>query len=106
MPSIGPLEILVVAVVALIVFGPERLPDIARTVGRTASNLRRMASEVREEFEFGLDDDDDLEPPASSRPRRRGAEAGGRDGAAPDPEEGAPGADDRRPDEAPRIEPG
>jgi sec-independent protein translocase protein TatB len=104
MPSIGPLEILVVAVVALIVFGPERLPDIARTVGRTASNLRRMASEVREEFEFGLDDDD-LEPPASSPPRRRGAEAG-RDGAAPDPEEGAPGADDRRPDEAPRIEPG
>lgn len=62
MPSIGPLEILLVAVIALIVFGPERLPEIARTIGKTASQLRRMASEVKEEFEMGLDldaDDDD-----------------------------------------------
>jgi Tat protein translocase TatB subunit len=61
MPSIGPLEILVVAVIALIVFGPEKLPDIARTIGRTAAELRRVASDVRDEFELGLDDDEDDE---------------------------------------------
>jgi Tat protein translocase TatB subunit len=72
MPSIGPLEILVVAVVALIVFGPERLPEIAKTIGRTASNLRRMAGEVREEFELGLDDDEVFpEPPGPRRARPR-----------------------------------
>ncbi|MDQ3982089.1 MAG: twin-arginine translocase TatA/TatE family subunit, partial [Actinomycetota bacterium] len=34
MPQIGPLEILTVAVVALVVFGPQRLPEIARNIGK------------------------------------------------------------------------
>lgn len=54
MPQIGPLEIFVVAAIALIVFGPQKLPEIARTVGRTVSNLRKMATEVRQEFESEL----------------------------------------------------
>ena len=54
MPQIGPLEIFVVAAIALIVFGPQKLPEIARNVGRTVSNLRRMATEVRQEFETEL----------------------------------------------------
>ena len=68
MPSLGPLEVLVVAVLALIVFGPERLPDIARTIGRTLNELRRMAAEVKDEFSAGLDlndvEDEPEEPPA------------------------------------------
>jgi len=55
MPSIGPLEIMVVAVIALIVFGPQRLPEIARTVGRALNELKRQASDIRSEFESGLD---------------------------------------------------
>lgn len=55
MPQIGPLEILVVGVLALIVFGPEKLPGIARSIGRTMNDLRRMATEVKSEFEVGLD---------------------------------------------------
>jgi Tat protein translocase TatB subunit len=58
MPSIGPMEILVVGVIALIVFGPQKLPEIARSIGRTASELRRMASEVRDEFEAGVNLED------------------------------------------------
>lgn len=68
MPSLGPLEILVVGVLALIVFGPERLPDIARTIGRTLSELRRMASEVRTEFETGLDLDEVEDEPEEEAP--------------------------------------
>jgi len=68
MPQIGPLEILVIAAIALIVFGPEKLPEIARTIGRTANQLRRMASDVKDEFQFGLDDVDD-EPAAPIRHR-------------------------------------
>jgi sec-independent protein translocase protein TatB len=59
MPQIGPLEILVVAVVALIVFGPEKLPEIARSLGKAASELRRVVGEARTEFESGLHDDAD-----------------------------------------------
>ena len=56
MPQIGPLELLTLAAVALIVFGPQRLPDIARTIGRTLSELRRQANEIRGEFSASLDE--------------------------------------------------
>ena len=64
MPEIGPMELLVVAMVALIVFGPEKLPDMARKAGSFIADLRRMATDVRSEFddvrgELDMDDDDD-----------------------------------------------
>ncbi|MDQ4064535.1 MAG: twin-arginine translocase TatA/TatE family subunit [Actinomycetota bacterium] len=56
MPQIGPLELLTLAAVALIVFGPHRLPEIARTIGRTLSELRRQANEIRGEFATSFDE--------------------------------------------------
>ncbi len=58
MPQIGPLEVLLVGVIALIVFGPQRLPEIARSVGKAVAEFRRQASDLREEFSAGLDADD------------------------------------------------
>lgn len=49
------MEILVILMVALVVFGPEKLPQIARQIGRAAHQLRQMASEVKDEFQEGLD---------------------------------------------------
>lgn len=55
-------------VIALIVFGPQKLPEMARTVGRALNELKRMASEVRSEFEMGLDEvEDEPEEPAPSK---------------------------------------
>lgn len=68
MPQVGPLEILVVAVIALIVFGPQRLPEIARTVGKTLAQLRRMAADVRSEFESGMDMDTVADEPEDIPP--------------------------------------
>ena len=68
MPSIGPMEIMVCAVVALIVFGPHRLPEIARTVGRALNELKRQASDIRGEFEAGLDLTD--EPATPNEPAK------------------------------------
>ncbi|MET0512063.1 MAG: twin-arginine translocase TatA/TatE family subunit [Thermoleophilaceae bacterium] len=34
MPSIGPLEIAVILVVALVVFGPKRLPELGKSMGK------------------------------------------------------------------------
>ena len=68
MPQIGPLEIATVFVVALIAFGPRRLPELARTIGKAMGELRRMAGEVREEFESGLDEPDEIEEPEPARP--------------------------------------
>ena len=57
MPQIGPLELIAVAAIALIVFGPQKLPEIARTLGRALNEMKRMAAEVKDEFESGLDVD-------------------------------------------------
>ena len=43
MPSIGPLEIIVLLVIALIVFGPKRLPDLGRSLG---SGMREFRESV------------------------------------------------------------
>ena len=34
MPNIGPMEILVVLIIALIVFGPKRIPELGRSLGK------------------------------------------------------------------------
>jgi Tat protein translocase TatB subunit len=69
MPSIGPAEILMVAAIGLIVFGPQRLPEIARTVGKALAEFKRQASDIRQEFETGLNDPEDEKPaPADQKP--------------------------------------
>ncbi len=59
MPQIGPLEILIVAVLALIVFGPDKLPEMARSVGKGVTQLKRMATDVKSEFDLSLHDQDE-----------------------------------------------
>jgi TatA/E family protein of Tat protein translocase len=48
--NLGPLEILVILVVALIVFGPKRLPEVGRQVGAAMRELRRMQDTVKSEI--------------------------------------------------------
>ena len=57
MLNVGPLELLVVLAVALIVVGPERLPDLARSVGRVLRQFREVQDEVRNMVSSGVDDD-------------------------------------------------
>jgi Tat protein translocase TatB subunit len=58
MLNVGPLELLVVLAVALIVVGPERLPELARSVGRVIRQLRDVQDEVRDAVSSsGVDDD-------------------------------------------------
>src|SRR5947208_11774506 len=48
--NIGPMELLVLAVVGLIVLGPDRLPGLARDAGRLLRNLRDMATGARKQL--------------------------------------------------------
>ncbi len=45
--GIGTTEILVILVVALIVLGPENLPKIARTIGKTVGEFRRVSTDLQ-----------------------------------------------------------
>ena len=45
--SVSPAEILTIAVIALLVFGPRRLPEIARKAGKILRDLREATGELR-----------------------------------------------------------
>jgi len=47
--NIGPLEIIVVLIIALIVFGPKRLPELGRSLGRGIREFRGSVSGDRDE---------------------------------------------------------
>jgi sec-independent protein translocase protein TatA len=55
--GIGPLELVIVLVIALVVFGPKRLPDLGRSLG---TGMR----EFKESITGSSKDDDDDEPSA------------------------------------------
>lgn len=50
-PGIGGAEYLVIAIVALLVVGPERLPLLLRKLGKLVAKARGMANEFRNSFE-------------------------------------------------------
>ena len=80
MLNIGPMELMVILLVALIVVGPQRLPEVGRSVAKALRELRRQTDEVRSTFEatINAEDDDEDEPAQPALP-----------------EEGEPGAGDQ-----------
>jgi TatA/E family protein of Tat protein translocase len=61
LPQIGPLEILVIFIVALVVFGPNKLPQIGRQVGRGVREFRKFQAGLRDDIEGAFHDEDDDE---------------------------------------------
>ncbi len=53
--DIGFTEILLIGVVALMVIGPEKLPDVARTVGRWVGKIQRFVAGVKSDIQSELD---------------------------------------------------
>jgi len=59
MPNIGPLELVIVLVIALIVLGPKKLPEMGRSVGKGMREFRGAIS--------GSTSDDDPEPAKTAK---------------------------------------
>lgn len=49
--GIGTTELLVILVVALIVIGPSKLPDVMRTIGKGLAEFRRVSTDVKSTLE-------------------------------------------------------
>ena len=56
MPNIGPLELVIVLVIALIVLGPRRLPEVGRSLGRGMREFKGALTSGGDD-----EDDEDLE---------------------------------------------
>jgi sec-independent protein translocase protein TatB len=54
--GIGMTELVVILVVALIVFGPTRLPELARSLGRAMGEFRRASTDLRQTFNESIQD--------------------------------------------------
>jgi sec-independent protein translocase protein TatA len=67
MPDLGPWEILIIAVVILVLFGSAKLPQAARSLGRS---MRIFKSETK-----GLISDDDDQPQTHAQPQDARAQA-------------------------------
>jgi Tat protein translocase TatB subunit len=67
--NLGPAEILVILIVALIVFGPKKLPEVGRQVGSAVRELRRMQDSVRSELDSVLHHDPQSQPVESTATR-------------------------------------
>ena len=64
--SLGPAEILVILIVALIVLGPTRLPEAGRQIGKALSEIRRWSARMQSEVRDAIEGDPDEAPPAPS----------------------------------------
>jgi len=59
--DIGFWEIVLIAVVALVVVGPERFPGMVKTAGHWVGQFRRMANTVKSEIQLEVDKADELQ---------------------------------------------
>jgi TatA/E family protein of Tat protein translocase len=74
--GIGLPELMVILVVALLIFGPTKLPELARSLGRGLAEFRRASSDLRQSFADATEEARIDKPPAKppSEPEASGVE--------------------------------
>jgi len=85
--GIGLQEMLVILVVVLIFFGPKRLPDLAKSLGKGIAEFKKASDEVRKGIDDAVrEDSEEAPPPKEEAEAKEEAESKKPDG-------GDPGAD-------------
>ncbi len=62
MPNIGPVELIIILVIALLILGPGRLPDVGSALGKSIREFRKAATDVQDAVKL------DTAPPAPQAP--------------------------------------
>lgn len=77
--QIGMSELLVILVIVLLVFGPKKLPELARGIGKAMNEFKRAADDVKQELQIDYDrparpkpNPQPVSPPSDSNPQNTG----------------------------------
>jgi len=54
--NIGATEIILIGVVALLLFGPKKLPEMMQSIGKGVRDFKKSLNEVEEEIKNSIDD--------------------------------------------------
>ncbi len=57
--KIGFWEVLVILVIALVVVGPKKLPEVGRSIGKAINEFKKGSKEMTDELKSGMNDDDE-----------------------------------------------
>ncbi len=67
--NIGMPELILIVIIALLVVGPKRLPDVAKSLGKGLAEFRKTAEDVTDSLKGTLEDS---EPPSSAKFKNSG----------------------------------
>ena len=56
MGPIGIQELVLIMVIALLVFGPKKLPELGRSIGKTLAEFRRASNEIKHNIKKEIED--------------------------------------------------
>ncbi len=70
MPTPGPLELVIILVIALLILGPGKLPDVGAALGKSIREFRKASSDVQEAVTVNVDTSPlpSTPPPAPAAP--------------------------------------
>ncbi|MGI6647963.1 MAG: Sec-independent protein translocase subunit TatA/TatB [Bacillota bacterium] len=51
LPSVGPWELILILVIALIIFGPGKLPEVGRSLGKSINEFKRASVDIKKQIE-------------------------------------------------------
>ena len=71
MMGIGPMEIFIVLVGALIIFGPKKLPEMGRSLGKAIREFKSVGDDIQDEITKATDDID-IDPDKTIKPPKSG----------------------------------
>jgi len=54
--NVGPTELMIILVLALIVFGPKKLPEMGKSIGKGLSEFRKAQADIKREIRDGMNE--------------------------------------------------
>ena len=61
MGKIGPVELVVILVLALLIFGPAKLPEIGRSIGKAVNEFKSQANKLSKDLETSIEEPEEEE---------------------------------------------